>query len=238
MKVIILSGGGACLIQVFNLSILKDFVMTLITYFYNISLNLGYPSYALAIIILTILIKVALFPLSLKQMKSMKHMQMIQPELAIIQKKYKNNKEKLNKATMDLYQKYNINPAAGCLPLLVQMPILYALFNSLRTYPFEPIEHATFFWINNLTNPDPLYILPVLVGIATFFQSKLTSASAGPAGQNKMMLYFLPVMIGYISLKFPAGLCLYWVVFNVMGVLQQYIINRLPDPKPKTEALK
>jgi YidC/Oxa1 family membrane protein insertase len=102
----------------------------------------------------------------------------------------------------------------------------YLIFKS---YPFEPVEHATFFWINNLTNPDPLYILPILVGIATFFQSKLTAATSGPAAQNKMLLYFLPVMIGYISLKFPAGLCLYWVVFNVMGVLQQFIMNRLPD---------
>ncbi len=211
------------------MSILNDFVVSLITYFYTISVKIGLPSYALAIIILTILIKIALFPLSVKQMKSMKNMQSIQPEVQKLQKKHKNDKEKLNKATMELYQKYNVNPAAGCLPLLVQMPILFALFNSLRAYPFEPAEHATFFWINNLTNPDPLYILPILVGIATFFQSKLTAASSGPAGQNKMLLYFLPVMIGYISLQFPAGLCLYWVVFNAMGVLQQYIINRLPD---------
>lgn len=215
----------------FKLSILKDFVTTLITYFYNITVDLGFPSYALAIIILTVLIKLALFPLSYNQMKSMKNMQAIQPELQKIQKKYKNNKEKVNEASMELYKKNNVNPAAGCLPLLIQMPILYSLFNSLRTYSFEPVEHATFFWINSLTAPDPLYILPILVAVATFFQSQLTSASAGPAAQNKMMLYFLPVMIGYISLKFPAGLCLYWVVFNAMGVLQQYIINRLPDTK-------
>lgn len=211
------------------LSILNDFVVSSITYFYTISMKMGFPSYALAIIILTVLIKIVLFPLSFKQAKSMKNMQKIQPELQKIQKKYKNDKEKLNKASMELYQKYNVNPAAGCLPLLVQMPILFALFNSLRSYPFEPVEHATFFWISNLTNPDPLYILPILVGIATFFQSKLTAATSGPAAQNKMLLYFLPVMIGYISLKFPAGLCLYWVVFNVMGVLQQFIMNRLPD---------
>ena len=211
------------------MSILNDFVVSSITYFYTISMKMGFPSYALAIIILTVLIKIVLFPLSFKQAKSMKNMQKIQPELQKIQKKYKNDKEKLNKASMELYQKYNVNPAAGCLPLLVQMPILFALFNSLRSYPFEPVEHATFFWISNLTNPDPLYILPILVGIATFFQSKLTAATSGPAAQNKMLLYFLPVMIGYISLKFPAGLCLYWVVFNVMGVLQQFIMNRLPD---------
>lgn len=205
--------------------------MSLITYFYGFSVKIGYPSYAVAIIILTVLIKLILFPLSVKQMKSMKGMQEIQPELQSIQKKYKNDKEKMNKATMELYQKYNVNPAGGCLPLLIQMPILFALFNSLRAYPFEPVEHATFFWISNLTNPDPLYILPVLVGVATFFQSKLTTSSSGPAGANKMILYFMPIMIGYISMKFPAGLCLYWVTFNVLGVLQQMVINRLPDSK-------
>lgn len=214
-----------------SVSYLNEFIVSLITYFYGISVKIGYPSYAVAIIILTILIKVVLFPLSVKQMKSMKSMQMIQPEMQNLQKKYKKDKEKLNKATMELYKEHNVNPAGGCLPLLIQMPILFALFSSLRSYPFEPIEHATFFWINNLTNPDPLYILPVLVAIATFFQSKLTASASGPSGQNMMLLYFMPIMIGYISLKFPAGLCLYWVVFNVMGVLQQIVINRLPDSK-------
>ena len=180
------------------MSILNDFVVSLITYFYTISVKIGLPSYALAIIILTILIKIALFPLSVKQMKSMKNMQSIQPEVQKLQKKHKNDKEKLNKATMELYQKYNVNPAAGCLPLLVQMPILFALFNSLRAYPFEPAEHATFFWINNLTNPDPLYILPILVGIATFFQSKLTAASSGPAGPMPVIIEHI-VSVNFIS---------------------------------------
>lgn len=208
---------------------LKEIVVSLIEFFYGFSVKVGFPSYAFAIIILTILIKLILLPLGIKQARSMKNMQKIQPQMEQIQKKYKNNKEKQNKEIMELYQKYNINPAAGCFPLLLQMPIIFALFNTLRTYTFEPLEHATFFWIDNLTSPDPLYILPVLVSIATYFQSKFTMAGAPQTGQANMMLYMMPLMIGYISMKFPAGLCLYWVVFNAMGVVQQYIMNRLPD---------
>lgn len=168
----------------------------------------------------------------------MKNMQKIQPEMQKLQKKYKKDKEKLNKAMMELYQEHNVNPAAGCLPLLFQMPILFALFNSLRTYTFEPLEHAGFFWISDLTNPDPIYVLPVLVGLATFFQTKVSTASAGPTAQNKVLLYFLPLMIAYISMQFPAGLGLYWVVFNSSGILQQIIINKMPDTTslPKKEA--
>lgn len=218
------------------MSFLNDLILNLIEYFYGLSIAIGIPSYAFAIILLTIFIKMLLFPLTIKQMKSMKGMQKIQPEMQKIQKQYKNDKEKLNKAMMDLYQKHNVNPAAGCFPILIQMPILFALFSALRNYNFDPIEHATFFWISSLSVPDPLYILPVLVGAATFLQSKLTAVSSGPAGANKVILYFLPVMIGYISMQFPAGLCLYWVVFNVMGVLQQMIINRLPDDSAKEAA--
>lgn len=208
---------------------LKEIVVSLIDFFYLISVKIGFPSYAFAIIILTIFIKLILFPLSLKQSRSMKNMQKIQPEMEKLQKKYKNNKEKLNQEVMNLYQEYNVNPAAGCFPLLLQMPIIFALFNTLRSYSFDPIEHSSFFWIDTLTSPDPLYILPILVAIATYFQTKLTMVGGPQTSQNTMMLYFMPVMIGYISMKFPAGLCLYWVVFNGMGVLQQFIMNRLPD---------
>ena len=150
-------------------------------------------------------------------------MQLIQPKLQELQKKYKNDKEKLNMAVMDLYKKYNVNPMAGCLPVLIQIPILISLFRALSQFTFEPLEHATFLWVTNLSNPDPYYILPVLVGLATFLQSKLTTPS-GAGGQQAMMLYFMPLFIGWVSMKFPAGLCLYWVVFNTLGVIQQAII--------------
>ena len=209
------------------MSSLVVFVTDVIFSLYEFTKTIGMPSYALAIIILTIILKLILYPLSVKQMKSVKSMQLIQPKMQELQKKYKNDKEKLNMAVMDLYKKYNVNPMAGCLPVLIQIPILFALFRALSQFIFEPLEHATFFWIANLSNPDPYYILPVLVGLATFLQSKLTTPS-GAGGQQAMMLYFMPLFIGWVSMKFPAGLCLYWVVFNALGVIQQAIINRQP----------
>lgn len=209
------------------MSSLINLITNIILSLYEFTVTIGIPSYALAITLMTIFLKLILYPLSVKQMKSMKNMQMIQPKMEQLQKKYKNDKEKLNAAVMDLYKKYNVNPMAGCLPVLVQLPILLSLFRALRDFTFEPLEHATFFWISNLSNPDPYYILPVLVGAATFLQSKFTTPT-GAGGQQAMMLYFMPLMMGWVSMQFPAGLCLYWVVFNTLGVVQQVIINRQP----------
>lgn len=203
-------------------------VKSIIEVLYNFTGTIGIPSYALAIIILTVLLKLILFPLSVKQMKSMKGMQVIQPKVQALQKKYKNDKEKLNKAIMELYKEHNVNPAAGCLPMLVQMPILFALFKALRDFEFVHAAHAKFFWIQNLAEPDPYYILPILVAVATFVQSKITTPNTGGSQQNAAILYFMPLFIGWISMKFPAGLGLYWVVFNALGAVQQAIINRQP----------
>lgn len=210
----------------------------IITVLYNFTDTIGFPSYALAIIFLTIILKIALYPLSIKQMQSMKGMQLIQPKVQELQKKYKNDKEKMNKAIMDLYKEYNINPAAGCLPILIQMPILIGLFTALRDFSFEPAAHAKFFWISNLNQPDPYYILPILVAAATFVQSKITTPATSNNANNStnmMMLYFMPLFIGYISMKFAAGLALYWVVFNILGALQQYLINKQPLAMKKGE---
>lgn len=219
---------------------LVDGIKTIIIALYNLTVTIGLPSYALAIIILTVLLKIALYPLSVKQMKSMKGMQVIQPKVQEIQKKYKNDKEKMNKAIMDLYKEYNVNPAAGCLPILVQMPILIGLFTALRDFNFEPAAHAKFFWISSLNQPDPYYILPVLVAAATFIQSKITTPTtgAGANSTNAMMVYFMPLFIGYISMKFAAGLALYWVIFNALGAVQQHWINRKPLDDEKKEEVR
>ena len=127
------------------MSSLVVFVTDVIFSLYEFTKTIGMPSYALAIIILTIILKLILYPLSVKQMKSVKSMQLIQPKMQELQKKYKNDKEKLNMAVMDLYKKYNVNPMAGCLPVLIQIPILFALFRALSQFTFEPLEHATFF---------------------------------------------------------------------------------------------
>ena len=198
-------------------------------------------NYGVAIIVFTILMKLLLLPLNIKQTKSMKDMQRLNPELQKLSKKYKNNKEKLNEETLKLYKVYKVNPAAGCLPLLVQFPILIGLFRALRepeVYVFlngtyETINQA-FLWIPDLGSPDPYFILPILAALFTFVSQKMTMAGSmtNPDDPNaktqKIMLYIMPIMIGYISINFPAGVALYWVVQNVFTFVQQFVMLRMP----------
>jgi YidC/Oxa1 family membrane protein insertase len=216
------------------LGVLVDFISQLIQLLYNLTKTVGVPNYGLAIILFTIAVKVVLYPLTFKQLKSMRKMQEIQPVVIELQKKYKNNQQKMQQAMMELYQKEGVNPLGGCLPLLIQMPILFALFSSLRTF-FDPalnptveIAHATFIWVPNLGNPDPYYVLPVLVAAGTFLQQKVSMVSvSGQQDQTqKTMLYVMPLIIGYVSLQFPAGLSLYWVMYSITGIMEQFLIRR------------
>lgn len=186
-------------------------------------------NFGLAIIGVTILIKLVLLPLTLKQDKSMRAMKKIQPELEKIKEKYKNDPQEMNKKTMELYQTHKVNPAGGCLPLLLQMPILFALFGVLRKAPIDggivPID-ATFLWLS-LANPDPLYILPLLNGVVAFAQQKIMGNDSNP--QMKSMMYMFPVMMIFISYKMPAGLQVYWLTSSAAGLLQQYYIMKRGD---------
>ncbi|MCR4440571.1 MAG: YidC/Oxa1 family membrane protein insertase [Peptococcaceae bacterium] len=212
---------------------LVDFVASILRYLYDFTVSIGIPSYGLAIILLTLIIKVVLYPLTQKQMYSMKKMQELQPKVNEIQKKYKKNPEKANQAIMELYKEHKANPMSGCFPLLLQMPILIALFQALQKFQYKDLG-ASFLWIPHLKNPDPYYIIPVLVAVTTYMQSKLTTpatnTNTGPAANTqKMMLYFMPIFIGYISINFPSGLGLYWIFFSIFGTIQQMYINRQPD---------
>lgn len=184
-------------------------------------------SYGLAIILLTIGIRLALWPLTYSQAVSMRKMQKLQPQIEKLNQKYKNNREKLNEETMKLWKENGVNPAAGCLPVFVQLPFLYAIFVLLRNYEFE--TNASFLWIPSLAQPDPLYILPVLAGLATFWQSKITMVPGNSANQatQQMLLYFMPVFIAWITIQFPAGLGLYWFITSLFSVGQQYFIPKL-----------
>jgi len=197
---------------------------------YNFTVSMGIPSYALAIIILTLIIKILLYPLTYKQMHSMKKMQELQPMITEAQNKYKKNPQKAQQVVMEIYKENNVNPLAGCLPLLIQMPILIALFQALNTFQYSDVG-ASFLWVEHLKNPDPI-ILPVIVAATTFMQTKLTSppstANNSAASTQKTMLYAMPLLIGYMSTRFPAGLSLYWIGFNVFGTLQQLYINKKP----------
>ena len=179
-------------------------------------------NFGVSIIIVTILIKIMLLPLTLKQDKSMKEMKKLQPELEKIKEKYANDKQMLNIKTMELYKEHKVNPLGGCLPLLLQLPILFALFGVLRNGIIP--KDSSFLWLK-LSVPDPFYVLPVLNGAVSFFQQKLMgSADSNP--QMKNMMYIFPIMMIMFSLKMPSGLQLYWLTSSIVAVVQQYFIMK------------
>ena len=219
-----------------------ELIIKIVDALYQVTVAVGFPSYALAIIMISILLKLILYPLMQKQMKSTMNMQEVQPKLEYVQKKYKNNPEKMNEEVMKLYKEYDINPMAGCLPLLIQMPILIGLFMALRQYNFDPIEHATFFWVPNLGLADPLHILPVVVALTMYLQQKITmSATAGneqTAQMMKTMLYMMPAMMLFVCWTMPAGLCLYWAFFSVLSIVQQYFMNKQKKKEMEARAIR
>ena len=179
-------------------------------------------NFGVSIIIVTILIKIMLLPLTLKQDKSMKEMKKLQPELEKIKKDYAHDKQMLNIKTMELYKEHKVNPLGGCLPLLLQLPILFALFGVLRNGIIP--KDSSFLWLK-LSVPDQFYILPVLNGAVSFLQQKLMgSADSNP--QMKNMMYVFPIMMIMFSLKMPSGLQLYWLTSSILAVVQQYFIMK------------
>jgi YidC/Oxa1 family membrane protein insertase len=205
------------------LQILSSFVQQVVGYIYELTRFIGEPSYGLAIIIMTILIKLLLSPLTAKQIASTKAMSRIQPKMKELQARYKDDKVTLNQKLSELYKKEGVNPLAGCLPLIVQMPIMIGIFYGIRDFQYA--GPSSFLWMSSIADPDPLYILPILSALTTFIQSKQTMPPSDNP-QGKIMLYFMPLFIGYISLKFPAGLVLYWVVMNIMQISQQFLLDR------------
>jgi len=207
-------------------------------------------NYGIAIILFTLLVKFCILPLNIRQTKSMKEMQALQPELQKLQKKYKNNSAKLNQETTKLYKLYKINPLAGCLPLLLQLPIIYSLFGALRNpqlYVFingdTTAVSQPFLWIPTLGEADPYYILPIFCVVFTFITQKMmTGAQGGDPQQQKtqkMMLYIMPLFIGWAAMRMPAGVALYWVVQNIFTLVQQYFMLRKPyEPLRPEEAEK
>lgn len=205
---------------------LSNIVQQVITFLYGLTNMLGVPSYGLAIVIMTVIVKLILYPLTKKQIESTKAMMSIQPKMKEIQEKYKDDKQRLNMELANLYKNEGVNPLAGCLPLLVQMPIMIGIFYGIRDFSYA--GPSNFLWMETISNPDPMYILPILSALTTFIQSKQTMPDTS-SPQNKIMLYFMPLFIGYISLNFPAGLVIYWVVMNIMQIGQQALMNKAAD---------
>ena len=203
---------------------LADLMRMALAFCYDLTEMFGFPSYGVAIIVLTLIIKIILLPLALKQIRSMKGMQELQPQIKALQKKYKNDKVKFQQEMQKLYKEKGVSPLAGCLPLLIQMPFLVSIFYALQGYPYDP-AHESFLWLESLGQPDPTYVLPVLSALSTFVISWQTTPKS-TEGAQKSMLYFMPLFIGYISLNFPSGLVIYWVVCNIFQFVQQCFMYR------------
>jgi YidC/Oxa1 family membrane protein insertase len=193
-------------------------------------------SYGIDIILLTILIKILLAPLTHKSFVSMKRMQKLQPQMERIKERFKDDREKLNKEVMELYRRNKVNPLGGCLPMLLQFPVFIGLYNALLT-PIE-LRHAPFLWIKDLSRPDwesmpfalggwnlGIPVLTLLMGASMFIQQWMTP-SVGDPNQRRMMM-MMPIVFTAMFVTFPAGLTIYWLVNNVLTIAQQYLINRM-----------
>jgi YidC/Oxa1 family membrane protein insertase len=179
------------------------------------------PNWGLVLIVFSIIIKIVLYPLSKSSTASMKKMSKLQPQITTLREKYKNDSQRLHKATMELYKQEGVNPFGGCLPMLLQMPVFFALYPVVGR-AFE-LRHAMFIprWIDDLSRPDPYYILPVAMGVSMYFQQKSTIKDP----TQKPMLYMMPVLMVILFANFSAGLTLYWLMFNLISWAQQDLIK-------------
>lgn len=180
-------------------------------------------NYGLAIILLTVIIKILFWPLTQKSFTSMKGMQKLQPQMQKLREKYKNDKQRMNMELMNLYKEHRVNPLGGCLPMLVQIPVFFALYKVLLVS--IEMRHAHFFlWITDLSAKDPYYVTPLLMGASMFLQQKLTPSTLDPI-QARIFLA-MPIIFTVLFLNFPAGLVLYWLVNNILTIGQQVMIHR------------
>ena len=197
--------------------------------FLTFSYNSIYPNYGFGIILLTIILKLIFYPLTQKQFTSMRRMQEMMPQFKAVREKHKNNPQQLQLEMMRLYKENNVNPFGGCLPMLIQLPFLFALFYAMTSDSFSALITAaganpgfTSFWLADLSQHDSFYILPALIGISTYLTQKLTPTLSDP-NQAKVMA-IIPVVMVFVSLKMPAGVLLYWSTSQIISAIQQYLI--------------
>jgi YidC/Oxa1 family membrane protein insertase len=200
------------------------------------------PNWGWAIVIQTLVINLALLPLRLSQMKSMLKMQRVAPQIKSIQEKYKKygmrdpRKQAMNEEIAAIYKTEGVNPAGGCLPLIIQMPFLFAYYRMLGVALDLRLAHWA--WVPDLSSPDPYHVLPIAVIISMLFMQRMTPQAGMDPQQQKMMNLFMPVMLGFISWNLAAGLCLYWSVGNVIGIVQQLVMNRTPLGREMREMME
>ncbi|RUM57061.1 MAG: hypothetical protein DSY60_05600, partial [Persephonella sp.] len=184
--------------------------------------------WAITIIIITIILRIVLFPLNHKSLKAMKKMSELAPKIQQLQKKYKDNPQKLNEELMKLYAEHGANPMSGCLPILAQIPIFIALYNVLMVT--VELKMEPFLWIEDLANKDPYYILPILMGLSMIAQQWITPSSDK---NQKIMMYIMAGVFTFLFMNFPAGLVLYWLTNNVLGIAQSFIVNKQIEKEKK-----
>ncbi|MFC1571713.1 YidC/Oxa1 family membrane protein insertase [Candidatus Margulisiibacteriota bacterium] len=218
---------------------MSNIMLDILRFFYAI----GGHNYGLAIIWLTVAVNLALYPLTLSSIKQMSAMQKIQPRMQELQKKHKDEPQKLQKETMDLYKSEGVNPLGGCLPVLLKIPFFLALFFALQSKEFlallaEPGAGASFLWVTDLSKPEMLMIagakiptFAILIGITTYLMQK--TMPTAQTGQTQIMTMIMPFFIAFISIRFPVGVQLYWLVSNAMAGVQQYYIINGPGRTPK-----
>jgi YidC/Oxa1 family membrane protein insertase len=188
------------------------------------------PNWGWAIVVLTVVINIALFPLRLMSMKSAMKMQKVQPQIKAIQEKYKKysmrdpRRQEMNQEMQALYKREKVNPAGGCLPMIIQLPFLFAFYSMLGVA--IELRQAPWLWIKDLSSPDRLYVLPVLIVLTTLVVQRMTPQAGMDPAQQKMMNIFMPVMLGFISWSLAAGLSVYWITSNFIGIAQQWIMNQ------------
>lgn len=246
------------------LDIIVNPFITILLFLYQV---LG-GNVVLAIVVFTILIRLATYPLTIKQQRSTKAMQELQPELKKLQEKYKNDRERLAQEQWELYRRYGVNPLAGCLPLLIQLPIMLALYQAivatLAATPTQLLDLANRLWVPalssqvplsnkflwlNLAVPDPLYILPVLVVVTTWLQQKLLMPATPSGGTGdrqadqtaritRQMMLIMPLMFGFFSLSFASGLSIYFIASNLIGIGQYGLMGHLNIKLPRVFGFK
>ncbi len=196
------------------------------------------PNWGVAIIVLTIIIKIIFFPLTYSSTKSMARMQELQPKIKALRAKYKKSKtdiaqrRQMNEEMMKLYKEHGVNPAGGCLPMLIQLPVFWAIWR-LLSVSIELRNSPFMFWIKDLSVKDPYYVTPILMGVTQFISQKMTPSGADPS-QARMML-IMPVIMTFFFLGFPSGLVLYWLASNVLQILQQDIMNKMQAKRRANE---
>lgn len=205
-----------------------EFLIKILVFFHD---NV-YPNYGVNIILLTIVVRIAMSPLTFTQIRAQSQIQKIQPQINKIREKYKNDREKMNQEIMSIYRENKINPLSGCLPLLLQLPVIFALYMMIQKY--APINVESFLWLNELGKPDPYYILVILFVVTSFITQQMTITEPS----QKFINYIMPIAMGILFIRFPAALFIYFDTSNIWQLGERFIIKRFFKQREEKSRLK